>query len=276
MAYCPHCDKTVSDDYLECPVCRVRLIYSEKGGKAPPVRPDATAVEAQRQPKSLEDLVRNTQAFKLSFHERIRGVLSFNINVFEDIARHQPWGDIMLIIVVGILLNDFFAFMNLFMRPDLIPNIPQQESLAAAYTFGFIIGLSIHALIMMVLSPLILVLTSLLMHGFLKLMGGAGDFKSTLAVNGYCGLWNILSIVIVSLLTLIRMEGALTLLLYAIVSLVTLTEMILAFERVHRISLLKSILAVILTVAAIGAIIFLLMVVVGLSLLSLASSFSAY
>jgi len=172
--------------------------------------------------------------------ERMRGVFTFDMSVFEEIAASKPWLDIAMMISANAALGMLTVTAAI--------AIKSPDSLRIGLPIIMIISL-----IGLVLAPVSMVLVAGLEHLLIKALGGQKGFGETLIIFAYLMPWTLVSSFLSMPFGAIGL-GIIGSFLSLATSLASLAENILAVQRVHGMELVNAAAAVLVTMFIIVAV----------------------
>jgi hypothetical protein len=201
--------------------------------------------------------------FQPNFFGRVQAVLTFNIGVFDDIAKRKPWNEIAVLVVVSTLLSVMVNSVYVYANPtDELMKLPQ-DTFVASVLISFVGG----GFLALIFTPMMLLLMSSILHLSVRLFGGREKWSATTAIFTYLQVWTPLSLALGGTLMVLGHVAA-AVIVNIVFFVATMAELALAIGRVHRLSGAKAALAVlfpiVLLLMAAAVLAFLLGIGVGL------------
>ncbi|MBD3388131.1 MAG: hypothetical protein GF416_03705 [Candidatus Altiarchaeales archaeon] len=260
---CPNCGQTAIEGDSTCWQCGHRL--SAAGESQVLTRPGAVTGRPAESAKPRGTLpmtaVRKRgsgRAGERSFLDRIRAVLTLDISVFDEISRSRPWMQIGVLMVFGLILSSLLNLSYVILRPT--PELQQFSSDILAVSVLISVGGGFA--LSLFLTPLMILISSLILHLPIRVFGGRGTWKDTTAVWGYFQAWTPVNVLLGGAFMLAGFASIGTLVNF-LIGLVMLAELILAVELVHGISRVRAALSVLIPVAVVIVVVLVLFIILG-------------
>ena len=167
MAYCPACRKQVEEKWIECPFCRREVIH-ERGFLG----------DRKRAVENPLPLKKTRTEFDL--YNRVKCILLFRPEVFEDIAMSQPVGEAIPLYAISLLIS--LSISSTSACSDYITNsvswIAENQVLVVTSNIFF--------------SILTFLLGVAIAHVIIRMLEGKSDLMATLTTMLYVNaVWSI-------------------------------------------------------------------------------------